>query len=64
MGTTVLKTLVWTNTVHNYIRQKVGEREVFKTLEVDALKWCKEHIPRDGNELTEEGQILLEDPEL
>ena len=25
---------------------------------------CLEHIPRDGNDLTEEGQMLLEDPEL
>ena len=48
----------------NYIRQKVGEIETYKALEIDTLKWCKEHIPRDGNDLTEEGQILLEDPEL
>ena len=48
----------------NYIRQKAGEIEVFKTLELVALKWSKEHIPRDGNDLTEEGQILLDDPEL
>ncbi len=48
----------------NFIRQKAGEIESFKTLEVGALKWCKEHIPRDGNDLTEEGQILLENPEL
>ena len=33
-------------------------------LEIGTLKWCKEHIPEDGNDLTEEGQILLEDPEL
>ena len=55
---------VWTNTVCNYIRKKEGEIESFKTLETGALKWCKEHIPRGGNDLTEEGQILLEDPEL
>ena len=63
-GTKVLKTSVSTNTVHNYIRQKTGEIEVFKTLQIGVLKWCKEHIPRDGNDLTEEGQILFEDPEL
>ncbi len=63
-GATVLKTSVWTNTVRNYIRQKAGEIEAYKTLEIGALKWCKEHIPRNGNDLTEEGQILLEDPEL
>lgn len=62
--TKVLKTSVWTDTVRNYIRQKPGEIEVFKALEVDALKWCKEHVPRDGNDWTEEGQMLLDDPEL
>jgi hypothetical protein len=50
--------------VRNYIRQKAGEIEAFKALEIGALKWCKEHIPRDGNDLTEKGQMLLEDPEL
>ena len=60
---TVLKTSVWTNTVSNYIRQKEGEIEVYKVMEIDVLKWCKEHLPRNGNDLTE-GQILLEDPEL
>ena len=51
-GATVLKTSVWTNTVRNYIRQKAGEIEAYKALEVGALKWCKEHIPRNGNDLT------------
>ncbi len=50
---TVLKTSVWTNTVRNYIRQKAGEIEAYKALEIGALKWCKEHIPRDGNDLTD-----------
>jgi hypothetical protein len=36
----------------------------FKVLEVGTLKWCKEHVPRDGNDWTEEGQMLLDDPEL
>ena len=48
----------------NYIRKKSGEIETLKTLEIGALRWCKEHIPRDGNDVTEKGQILLEDPEL
>ena len=48
----------------NYIWQKSGEIESYKALEIDAQKWCKEHIPRNGNDLTETGQILLEDPEL
>ena len=61
---TVLKTSVWTNTVSNYIRQKEGEIESYKVMKIGTLKWCKEHIPRDGNELSEEGQILHEDPEL
>jgi hypothetical protein len=61
-GTTkVLKTSVWTV---NYIRQKTGEIEAFKSLEVGSLKWCKEHVRRDGNDWTEEGQMLLDDPEL
>jgi hypothetical protein len=63
-GVTALKTSVWTNTVRNYIRQKTGEIETCKVLEIVTQKWCKEHIPRNGNDLTEEGQILLEDPEL
>ena len=50
--------------MRNYIRKKTGEIETLKTLEMDTLKWCKEHIPRDENDLTEEGQILLEDMEL
>jgi hypothetical protein len=50
--------------VSNYIRKKAGEIEVYKALEIGSQKWCKEHIPRNGNDLTEEGQILLEDPAL
>jgi hypothetical protein len=50
--------------VCNYIRQKAGEIEDFKDLEVGTLKWCKEHGPRDDNDWTEEGQIPLDDPEL
>ncbi len=63
-GGTVLKTSVWFNSVSNYIRQKVGEIETYEALEIGTQKWCKEHILRNGNDLTEEGQILLEDPEL
>ncbi len=63
-GVPVLKTSVCSNTVRNYIRQKTGEIEDYKTLAIGAQKWCKEHIPRNGNDLTEEGQILLEHPEL
>ena len=48
--TKVLTTSVLTNTVRNYIRQKAGEIEVFKALKVGVLKWCKEHVPRDGND--------------
>ena len=47
--------------MRNYIRQKEGEIEAYKTLEIDAQKWCKEHTPRNGNDLTEQGQILLEE---
>ena len=48
--------------MRNYIRKKEGEIESYKDMEIGVLKWCKEHIPRDGNDLTEEGQILIEDP--
>ena len=50
--------------MRNYIRQKPGEIEDYKALAIGAQKWCKDHIPRNGHDLTEEGQILLEDPEL
>jgi hypothetical protein len=50
--------------VCNYIRKKTGEIETYKVMELGTLKWRKEHIPRHGNDLTEERQILLEDPEL
>ena len=63
-GATVLKTSVWSNTVRNYIRKKAGEIETYKDLVIGAQKWCKEYIPTNGHDLTEEGQILLEDPEL
>ena len=35
-----------------------------RDLEIGVLKWCREHIPRDDNDLTEEGQMVLDDPEL
>ena len=54
-GATVFKTSVWTNTVRNYIRQKEGEIEDHKALVIGAQKGYKEHIPRNGNDLTEEG---------
>ena len=46
------------------IRQKTGGIETFKALEIGSLKWWREHVPRDGNGLSEEGQMLLDDPEL
>ena len=53
-GATVLKVSVWTNTVRNYIRQKAGEIGAYKALEIGELKWCREHIPRNGDDFTEE----------
>jgi hypothetical protein len=44
--------------------RKREKLRLIKPMERGALKWCKEHIPRDGNDLTKEGQLLLEDPEL
>jgi ribonuclease HI len=56
-----------TNTVRNRFRQKSGEIEAFRALEIGVAKWCKEHIPHKGNNLndiTDEGISLLDDAEL
>jgi hypothetical protein len=61
------RSTAWTNTVRNRFRQQVGEIEAFRALEIGAAKWCKEHIPRKGNNLNdikEEGNSLLDDAEL
>jgi hypothetical protein len=61
------RSTAWTNTVRNRFRQKAGEIESFRALEIGAAKWCKEHIPHKGNNLhdiTEEGISLLDDVEL
>jgi hypothetical protein len=61
------RSTTWTNTVRNRFRQKAGEIKAFRALEIGAAKWCKEHIPRKGNDrndITEEGISLLEDMEL
>jgi hypothetical protein len=38
--------------------KKRGKIEAFRALEIGEAKWCKEHIPRKGNDLTEEGLSL------
>ena len=38
-GVTVLKTSLWTNTVHNYIRQKSGEIESYQSIK----PWKQSH---------------------
>ena len=61
------RSTTWTNTVRNRFRQKAGEIEAFRALEIGAAKWRKEHVPRKGNDLndlTEEGISLLDDMEL
>ena len=61
------RSTTWTNTVRNRFRQKEGEIEAFRALEIGAAKWRKEHVPCKGNdlnELTEEGVSLLDDMEL
>jgi hypothetical protein len=61
------RSTTWTNTVRNRFRQKEGEIEAFRALEIGAAKWGKEYIPRKGNDLkdiTEEGISLLDDTEL
>ena len=46
-------TLSFSDSVRNRFPQKAGEIEVFRALEIGAAKWCKEHIPRKGNDLTD-----------
>ncbi len=61
------RSTTWTNTVRNRFRQKEGEIEAFRALEIGTTKWCKEHIPRKGNDcndITEEEISLLDDMEL
>jgi hypothetical protein len=61
------RSTAWTNTVRNRFRQKAGEIEVFRALEIGVAKWCKEHIPHkdnDLNDITEEGISLLDDTEV
>ncbi len=61
------RSTTWTNTVRNRFRQKAGEIEAFRALEIGEAKWCKEYIPCKGNDLndiTEEGISQLDDTEL
>jgi hypothetical protein len=44
----------------NRFRQKEGEIEAFRALEIGAAKLCKEHIPRKGNGPTYEVLLLLD----
>jgi hypothetical protein len=62
----ITRSTTWTNTVRNRFRQKTGEIEEFRTLEIGVTKWCKEHIPHeqnDLNDLTDEGLSQLDDME-
>jgi hypothetical protein len=44
------------------MKQKAGEFQTFRVFERGSEKWCKEHIPRKGNDhIPEEGQRLLHD---
>ena len=63
-GGPITRSTAWTNTVGNRFRQKSGEIEAFRTLEIGSVKWCKEHIPHKDNDLTDEGLLLLDDIEL
>ena len=58
------RSTTWTNTVRNRFRQKAGEIESFRALEIGAAKWWKEHTTRKGHDLTDEGLLLLDDIEL
>jgi hypothetical protein len=55
----ITRSTTWTNTVRNRFRQRAGEIEAFRALEKGAAKWCKEHIPRKGNDLTDEGTFNI-----
>jgi hypothetical protein len=53
----ITRSTTWNNTVRNRFRQKAGEIETFRSLEIGVTKWCKEHIPRKDsnfNDITEE----------
>ena len=40
-------------------------QEAFLTLEIGTVKWCKEHITRNGNDpISEEGQKLIDQPDI
>jgi hypothetical protein len=61
------RSTAWTNTVRSRFRQKTGEIEAFRALEIEEAKWCKDHIPRKGsdiNDITEERISLLDNMEL
>jgi ribonuclease HI len=57
----ITRSTTCTNTVRNRFHQKAGEIEAFRALEIGAAKWCQEHVPRQGNVLTDWGISLLDD---
>jgi hypothetical protein len=56
VGSTTRST-TWTNTVRNRFRQKEGEIETFRALEIGVAKWWKEHIPHKGNALEQTSRM-------
>jgi hypothetical protein len=61
------RSTTWTNTVRNRFRQKAGEIEEFRVLEIGVAKWCKKHMPHkdnDLNDITEQEISQLDDTEL
>ena len=61
-GGPITRSTTWTNKVRNPFRQKAGEIEAFRVLEIGTVK--KERIPHKVNDLTDEGLLLLDDIEL
>jgi hypothetical protein len=64
IGGPIARSTTWTNMVRNRFRQKSGEIEAIRALDIGAAKWCTEQIPRNGNDLTVEGLSQLDDMEL
>jgi hypothetical protein len=64
-GINTFKQTVWTQAVHNRMRQKEGEIQAYCAYEKGVEKWHKEYIPRNGRGgISEEAQEILEDRDI
>jgi hypothetical protein len=64
-GISTTKQTVWTQVVHNRIRQKTGEIQTYRAYEKGEEKWLKECMSRKGKGgISEEGQEIMEDRDI